>query len=716
MAKEDRVRALTAGFMDAHRARIVEALSGALEASDAADGAPVHLALLDLMQDHLRKGSEGRLGAVVRKRLAGRDAQRLVAGQIALWTILHRMLREGDAQGKQSTLHAVLALAGDAVDGLIGALIDLSQSGRAASSGWQTLVEMGRTHRELHAHSRITRELLDAHDPAQMFSILQGRILETFHLRSLTIASVHREEDYLEVVGNYPTTPGVNAVGWRYPLSHPDILCDVARTGRMEVIDGWDSRYHEQILQADGSVFFRQRPENHMAGGTAFFVPILVQHRTVGVVATASDRASKQTVLREIERMRPFLDLAGATLSHIAERVQRHRAEEALWKAEERLRQAQKMEAIGRLAGGIAHDFNNLLQVITGFSELLLKRLPHDHALRADIEEIKKAGNRAANLVHQLLAFSRKQVPAFRALRMNEVVTGVVHILRRLIGEDIDLVTALSPGVWRISADIIQVEQVIMNLALNARDAMPQGGRLTIATGNVSVDESFSREHPGVRPGDYATLTVADTGCGMDAETMSHLFEPFFTTKEAGKGTGLGLATVHGIVTEGGGNITVSSEVGRGATFRAYLPRTTDAADAPDAAPGHLDMPCGTETVLLVEDEEMVRTQVGTVLRMCGYRVLEARHGAEALLANRRHEGPIHVMVTDVVMPEMSGYDLAGRLAAERPDTKVIFMSGYTSQALTHHGASASDTILLQKPFTPDVLARKVREVLDEQA
>jgi len=380
---------------------------------------------------------------------------------------------------------------------------------------------------------------------------------------------------------------------------------------------------------------------------------------------------------------------------------------------EGQFRQAQKMEAVGRLAGGIAHDFNNLLTVIAGYSDMMLSRLAADDPLRAHVSEIRSAGDRAASLTRQLLAFSRQQVLAPQVLDLNAVVANMDKMLRRLIGEHIDLVTVCEKPLWRVKADPGQLEQVIMNLAVNARDAMPKGGKLTLETANVELSGAYARAHVAVKPGRYVMLAVSDTGCGMDAETQSHLFEPFFTTKERGKGTGLGLSTVYGIVKQSGGNVWVYSEPGRGTTFKVYLPLVDEPLEDLRPVEARAVPVRGTETVLVVEDEVSVRSLVRGVLESHGYRVLEACHGADALAISDQHGGPIHLLLTDVVMPEMSGRDLASRVVPRRPGIRVLYMSGYTDDAIVHNGVLDAGTAFLQKPFTPDALAHKVREVLD---
>jgi len=384
---------------------------------------------------------------------------------------------------------------------------------------------------------------------------------------------------------------------------------------------------------------------------------------------------------------------------------------------EEQLRHAQKMEAVGRLAGGIAHDFNNLLMVIQGYADLLADRLPQGNPLRRNAEQIQMAGQRAASLTRQLLAFSRKQMLAPSVISVHAVVADMEKILRRLIGEDIQLETSSVPDLWLVKADRSQIEQVIMNLAVNARDAMPKGGRLMIETANVDLDSSFSRHAVVMTPGKYVMLAVTDSGCGMDVETQAHLFEPFFTTKEKGKGTGLGLATVYGIVKQSGGYIWVYSEAGRGTSFKIYLPRIEEqgAKHLHDHRVEPKVLPRGTETVLLVEDEEGVRQLAREYLEANGYNVIEAEDGNNAFELASTHSGPIHLLMTDVVMPGMGGRELAERVAKIRPEAKVLFMSGYTDQAVAHQGILDDNAMLLQKPFTMATLASKLHEILSEE-
>jgi two-component system, cell cycle sensor histidine kinase and response regulator CckA len=377
-------------------------------------------------------------------------------------------------------------------------------------------------------------------------------------------------------------------------------------------------------------------------------------------------------------------------------------------------RQAQKMEAVGRLAGGVAHDFNNMLTVIIGTSDVVLEEYELDAEARALVSQIRKTGERAAVLTRQLLAFSRKQVLSPVVLNFNAVVTDIEPMLARMIGEDITISLVLEPAIRLVKADLGQIEQVLMNLVVNSRDAMPDGGRLLIETGNVVLDEGYAQVRPEVPPGPYAMLAVSDTGFGMTAEIKRHLFEPFFTTKELGKGTGLGLSTVYGIVKQSGGFIYVYSEVGQGTTFKLYFPQVNDQRPAdvqriePAAMPGG-----GSETLLLVEDDEAVAKLARLILQSKGYTVVRAESGEEALGLWGARLDPVDLVLTDVILPGMNGRSLADRLRELDPSVKLLFMSGYTEDAIVHHGVLEPGIAFLAKPFTPNELARKVREVLD---
>jgi PAS domain S-box-containing protein len=379
---------------------------------------------------------------------------------------------------------------------------------------------------------------------------------------------------------------------------------------------------------------------------------------------------------------------------------------------EDQFRQAQKMEAVGRLAGGVAHDFNNLLMVINGYTEVLLEQTGASHPFRQKVEAIQQAADRATTLTRQLLAFSRKQFLELKLVDVNAIVGDMERLLRPLIGENIELIAKLAMDLGRTRADAGQIEQVIMNLVVNSKDAMPSGGKIIIQTANVSLDDDLRRECSYIQPGPYLMLSISDTGVGMDKETQSRIFEPFFTTKEKGKGTGLGLSTAYGIIKQSGGYVFVQSELGRGTTFRIYLPQVDEAAEPLSHVRASQASTGGSETVLLVEDEESVRQLVRDTLEAKGYKVLEAEQGHSALQIADAHQGSIDMLITDVVMPGMSGRELAQRLSASHPHTKVLFVSGYTEDAIVHQGVLEPGTAFLQKPFTLQALSRKVRDVL----
>ncbi len=452
-----------------------------------------------------------------------------------------------------------------------------------------------------------------------------------------------------------------------------------------------DTTRHVTMAKLAGDVSFHDTFERTYRRKDGTTLPVLVEDRLL------RDKSGQIIGIR-------------STVEDITERRQ---TQEALRKSEEQLRQWQRVEAIGRLAGGVAHDFNNLLMTIKGCSELLLNAFDRRDPRREEVEEILKAGERATSLTRQLLAFGRRQVLQPQVLDLNSLVINMDKMLRRMIGEDIQLVTVLDQELWSVKVDPGMVEQVIMNLAVNSRDAMPNGGKLTIETANIIHDENYASRHISMKPGYYVMVAVSDNGCGMDKETQSHLFEPFFTTKEKGKGTGLGLSTVYGIIKQSGGNIWVYSEPSQGTTFKIYLPRVEKTATVYKPKASSPTAPGGTETILLVEDEEAVRTMVSKILRNKGYTVLEAAHSEEAFEISERHEGPIHLMVTDVIMPQMSGPELAERLAPRLPEMKVLYMSGYPDNTIVQHGVLEPGTAFLQKPFTLNALESKVREVLD---
>jgi len=378
---------------------------------------------------------------------------------------------------------------------------------------------------------------------------------------------------------------------------------------------------------------------------------------------------------------------------------------------EEQLRQAQKMDAVGRLAGGVAHDFNNLLMVISGYTEVMLDQLTLGHPLYAKAEAIQQASDRATTLTRQLLAFSRKQLLELKVIDVNAIVADMERLLRPLIGEDIELTTSLAPAVGCTRADAGQLEQVIMNLVVNAKDAMPNGGKICIRTTSVTLDDTYRPENTFIKHGPYVMISVSDTGQGMDRETQARIFEPFFTTKEKGKGTGLGLSTVYGIIKQSGGYVFVQSELGRGTVFTIYFPRVDEPSEAL-AAPASLAAVGGTETILLVEDEESVRQLVRETLESRGYHVLEAPNGQDALAVASSHPDTIHLIITDVVMPGMSGHELVQQLLPVRPGAKVLYLSGYAEDAFASPLPADGKKTFLQKPFTLQSLSRKVREVL----
>jgi len=442
-------------------------------------------------------------------------------------------------------------------------------------------------------------------------------------------------------------------------------------------------------------------------------VPFLFVSATIGeeLAIDAMHQGATDYVLKQrLGRLVPSVQRA---LRELEDRAERKRAEEALRQSEKQFRQSQKMEAVGRLAGGIAHDFNNLLTIIMGYSQVLLTELGPQHPLRGKIEETLKAGERAATLIRQLLTFSRKQSLDPKVLSLNTAVTSLESLLRRLIGEDIQLVSQLDPTNGRLRADQAQLEQVLVNLVVNARDAMPKGGTLTIETAQVELTRSPVYHLTPLPPGPYVRLAVSDTGCGMDRMTQSHIFEPFFTTKGEGKGSGLGLSTVFGIVTQSGGAIDVTSRVGHGTRFDLYFPSVesdilTTAPTQPLGQPQR-----GTETILLVEDEPSVRTLVRDELRKLGYRVVEAKNGVEACLLATQQAASLQLLLTDVVMPGMGGRELAQHLSVIKPDLRTLFISGYMDDVCIMAGQEEGTSSFLQKPFTPEVLGRAVRNLLD---
>ncbi|HEY0369415.1 MAG TPA: ATP-binding protein [Chthoniobacterales bacterium] len=498
---------------------------------------------------------------------------------------------------------------------------------------------------------------------------------------------------------------------------------------------GWDGqRVGELVVRNESPIVHElNRSSARLLIALAIFCIVLLLLLTVSLVRWVGiplrrtmeslNRDDPQPILGLCKDNSEFGELARTIRKFFEQRdnllreVEERRAtEEALRKKDEELRHSQKMEAIGRLAGGVAHDFNNLLTAIIGYADLINNRASQDAVVRQHAELILKAGEQAAGLTKQLLAFSRKQLLQPRVIDLNQLVVDMERLLRRVIGERFELRTLPEAADGRVMADPTQIEQVILNLGVNARDAMPTGGSLTIRTANVWLDEHKAARISGLmKAGDYVELSVSDTGAGMDEKTKSHIFEPFFTTKGPGKGTGLGLATVYGIVRQTGGGISVDSEVGKGSTFRIFLPQETKPVEQPKAIVPRPDRTQRFETVLVAEDEEIVRELICDVLEDEGYRVLCARDGTEALLMAREHDGPIHLLVSDVIMPHMNGPELAAQLSSARPDVKVLYVSGYSDNDIGDHGVIGANIELLQKPFTPQTLATRVRDVIEER-
>lgn len=486
--------------------------------------------------------------------------------------------------------------------------------------------------------------------------------------------------------------------------------------------NGFEVRYwspvNTPILDADGNLVYI----NHRAEDVTDFIRLKQQEyqqlQETEALRTHAEAMEAEIFVRaqQIQEANRQLRLANEELA-LRYKSQTSNLEEShriLRAREEQLQQAQKLEVVGRLAGGIAHDFNNLLTAISVYTEMALLSTELGEEVRSDLSEVQKAVQRATSLSRQLLAFSRKQVIAPQRLDLRETVTGIHGMLRRLIREDIDLVTVAAPAPTPILADPSQIEQILTNLVVNARDAMPDSGQITIETQNITLDAGYVSEHVLVEAGEYVLLAVSDTGQGMDGDTMQHVFEPFFTTKEVGKGTGLGLSTVYGIVRQSGGHIQVYSEPGVGATFKIYFPRADGPTTSPTAANNGVQaLPKGFETILLVEDDAAVRAVTRGILEKSGYAILEASNGEQALQIIERHTLPIHLLLTDLVMPQMSGRPLVEQAMALRPTLKVVYMSGYTDDAVVRHGVLTAQMDFLQKPFTALKLAQKVREVLD---
>jgi signal transduction histidine kinase len=485
-------------------------------------------------------------------------------------------------------------------------------------------------------------------------------------------------------------------------------VCTVSAMKAALQRQGWDIVISDYEMPGFGGFEALQLLQESGQDLPFILVSAVVSEETA--VAAMKAGAHDYIMKRKLARLAPAIE---RELREAQTRAARKTAEAALRLSEAQLRQAQKIDAVGRLAAGVAHDFNNILTVITGRSEILLRQLADDDPRRKSVEQIEKSAISAAALTRQLLTFSRKQVIEPRVLNLNTVVLNVEKMLRRLIGEDIEICSVLDPATRNIKADPGQIEQVIMNLAVNARDAMPTGGKLTITTANTHLDESYLKDFPDLSAGDYVMLAIADTGTGMSEEVKAHLFEPFFTTKPAGKGTGLGLATCFGIVKQNAGHISLETELGRGTTFKIYFPQVQSALEPARVTTQPTEVAGGGETVLVVEDEPAVRELAAFTLREKGYTVFEAANGAEGLRFAQHYEGKIDLVLTDVIMPVMGGKEMADNLRTTHPATKVLFTSGYTEDAIGHHGVLRPGILFLQKPYMTATLARKVREVLD---
>ena len=576
----------------------------------------------------------------------------------------------------------------------------LQELASALSEGFRRLDDLRQLeeqHRLLLSFHQVGRAILSSLDLDEILDLLTEQVGRAGIFRSLMTALVDDEAGTISPVRNWVRKPDQSfdrkIVGVPHPLSSDDILPWTVRWGQMEVIEGWDERFD----LVTGSV-------ESYADKVSYFIPVKQGDRVLAVLATASTRAEKEAVLKRIDAMAPLLDLVAIALEHA-------RIYQELTASQEVLRQAQKMEVIGQLAGGVAHDFNNMLTAILVSIETLLQRTDADEVNRAEMDVIHEASLQAAAMTHQLLAFGRRQVLQPEQLNLNTLVNTTTGMAKRLIGEHIQLRTILDPELDSVSVDPGQMSQVLLNLIVNARDAMSNGGRLTIATRNIELNGEEA-DLIELDAGTYVTLEVVDEGSGMDEQTRERIFEPFFTTKEAGRGTGLGLSTVYGIVKQSGGHIEVFSAPGQGSTFGIYLP-SEDTAGIDQVDGEQTDKTAATGgTILVAEDEEIVRRTVRNILMLAGYEVIEASDGHQALAQAADHPGAIDLLLTDVVMPDVDGPHLAQQISATRPDMKVIYMSGHADQRLDDEHLTGSRTDFLQKPFTAENLIQNVRDTL----
>ncbi|OGG53254.1 MAG: hypothetical protein A3F84_05090 [Candidatus Handelsmanbacteria bacterium RIFCSPLOWO2_12_FULL_64_10] len=727
METSDRVRELTASFLRTHGARIEEELSKGLDQAGSMAFLPTHRALFHLARTHIQEPSHHRLIADICGTLPGGDSrsvvQGVISGQLVLWAVLHSALREVPGPHRDiDIIHHALALVGDTVDGIIGALADLARPGAAPSGApfpeWGTLVEFGKIHREFQALSRITRDLLDTRDPAQMFQILEQGILSTFHIRSLVIAAVDHEKGGVEVFRAYPlaspTSP--DPIGWRFDLSHPDILCDVARTGRIEVIDGWDPRFHERIVQPDGSFAFLQRPRGAYKNQTSFFVPILAGDRAIGVVCTASPQTDRQLVLRQIERMRPFFDQVGATLSNVSEIIERRRTEETLQVTNRRLEEAlaelqaaqqefarqERLRALGRMASGIAHDFNNALSPIMGYSEMLLAGtidLDDRERVSNSLRIMNLAARDAAKIVSRLREFyrPREEGEIFLPVDLNQLIEQTISLTQprwKTQAQANGVVVKIKTRLQKTppaSGNETDLREMLANLIFNAVDAMPDGGTVTLRT---RVE------------GERVILEVSDTGTGMTEEVRQRCLEPFFTTKGE-YGTGLGLAMVYGIIRRHEGTIDIQSALGRGTTFVIRLPALT--GQKTEKRGEKAFPPARPLRVLAVDDEPRVLGVLKEYLTGDGHTVETASSGREGIEKFRADR--FDLVVTNRAMPGLSGDRLAGLVKEVAPDTPVILLTGFSEFMDAAGERPEGVDLVLSKPLTLAALREAVARV-----